>query len=355
MIRYSGQFMKVLMALTVLVSLLSLGGCGYKDKPVPPYQIIPKAVTDLQYELNEKGATLLWTYPTQTVTGDDITEIASFDLYQAVVPVDSYCKTCPIPFVEPLSLPGGVLSPESNRTGTYQLTVLRPGNLYFFKVRSKKGWWIESKDSNVVSFLWNTPPMAPEGVTTLSGDTKNTLSWKPVSRHQDATPMTEPVRYQLYRSIDGKSFAKIGEPISATHYTDTGLENGKTYSYQVQALNTYSQGTVVSSGMSASVAANPQDRTAPPPPTDVQGIRTDVGIKIFWNHVEAGDLAGYRVYRRNEGGDKVTFAGEIKLPYNMFIDTQAPQNVPLLYSVSSIDTQNPANESAKTPEVKVSN
>lgn len=355
MIRNRGQFLKVILAQAALVLLLSLGACGFKDKPVPPYQLIPQAVTDLQYQLNDKGVTLLWSYPTTTITGADITDTITFDLYQAVVPVDSYCKTCPIPFNEPVALPGGALSPDGKKTGTHQLTVLQPRHLYFFKVRSKRGWWIESKDSNVVSFQWNTPPMAPEGLTVVSGDTKNTLRWNSVNRHQDATPMTEPVQYQLYRSVDGASFAKVGEPVSATGYTDTGLENGRTYSYQVQALNTYAQGTVINSSMSASVDASPQDRTAPLPPSNVQGIRTDVGIKVFWDHVEASDLAGYRVYRRSEGEGPARFVGEIKLPYNMFIDTKAPQGATLLYSVTSVDNRDPANESALSPEVRVAN
>lgn len=355
MIRQSGQFLKICLAAGAMVFLLSLGACGYKDNPIPPYQLIPLAVTDLQYQLNDRGVALLWSYPTTTVTGDDITDTLTFDLYQAVVPVESYCQTCPIPFVEPIALPGGVLSPDGNTTGTHQLTVLQPRHLYFFKVRSKRGWWINSKDSNVVSFQWNTPPMAPEGLSVVSGDTKNTLKWNSVNRHQEGSPMTEPVRYQLYRSVDGGAFAKIGEPISATTYTDTGLENGKTYSYQVQALNTYAPATVISSRMSVSVDASPQDRSAPLPPGNIQGIRTDVGIKVFWDQVTASDLAGYRVYRRSEGEATARLVGEIKLPFNIFIDTKAPQGVTLLYSVTSVDTREPANESARSPEVEVAN
>lgn len=346
--------MSVILGLTAWALFLSLSGCGFKDKPVPPYQLIPKAVTDLRYELNPQGALLFWSYPNKTLTGEDVTDIATFSLYRVEVPVDSYCKTCPIPFAEPLSLPGGTLPPEGTKTGTFQVTALQPGHLYFFKVRSKKGWWVESRDSNIVSFLWNTPPRVPEGLAAFSGDAKNTLKWNPVNQRQDATPMTGTVQYQLYRSVDDGSFSTIGEPLTATSYTDAGLENGRTYSYQVQALNTYAQGTVVGSGMSAAVQTHPQDRTAPPPPEGVQGIRTDMGIKIFWDHVEAGDLAGYRIYRRNEGEATARYAGETLLPYNMFIDTKAPQNMTVYYSVSSVDEQNPANESAKSPEVKVS-
>lgn len=353
MIGFCGQFTKTTFALITFVILVNLGGCGYKDRPVPPYQLMPMPITDLGYQLDEKGATLQWSYPSKTVNNDAVTDVVRFDLYRADVPADSYCNTCPIPFVEPISLPGGVLPPGGNKTEIYQVTALQPGHLYFFKVRSKIGWWITSKDSNIVSFLWQTPPMAPEGLTVLNGDSKTTLKWHPVSRHQDGTPMTAPVRYQMYRSVGEGAFAQIGEPITTTSYTDTGVENGKTYFYQIQAINTYNQ-SIVRGSRSTSVTAIPVDRTPPPVPQGVQGIRTDVGVKIFWEHVDAGDLAGYKVYRRAEGQSKATYVGDVKLPYNMFIDTKAPPKGQLFYVVSSIDLQDPANESAKSSEVKIS-
>ena len=345
------QFRKTILTLVVL---LAFSGCGYKDNPVPPYQLIPQAVTDLRCQLDEKGAVLRWSYPGQTITGDKVGEIANFALYRAEVPEESYCKTCPIPFVEPLSLPGGTMPPGGSKTVSYELASLRPGTLYFFKIRSRIGWWIESKDSNVVSFLWNSPPLAPEGLTVIGGDGTNTLTWNPVNRRQDGTLVSESVRYLLYRSVAGGSLAKVGEPVAVTSYTDTGVENGRPYTYQVQAISTSKQGPGISGPMSALVSANPQDRTPPPVPGGVQGIRTDVGIKIFWEHVEASDLAGYRVYRRAEGEGKALFVGEVKLPYNMFIDAKAPQKKLFFYAVSSIDMQNPANESAKSAEVKIS-
>ena len=352
MIWYSGQCLNRTFALIVLVFLVALGGCGFKDKPVPPSRVVPQVVTDLRYQLGENGAILNWTYPRKTVSGDVITEIASFVLYRADVPVESYCKTCPIPFTEPIPLPGGALPPGGAKTATYAASGLRPGTLYFFKIRSKTGWWTESQDSNVVSFLWQVPPMVPEGLTALSGDGRNTLKWQPATRLQDGTPMIAAVRYQIYRGAGDGAPVAIAAPVATAAYIDTGLENGKTYAYQVQAINTYEQGTV-SGGLSAPVTATPVDRTAPPVPQGVQDIRTDVGIKIFWEHVEAADLAGYRVYRRVEGENKTTLVGEVKLPYNLFIDTKAPPKAVLFYSVSSIDTQEPANESAKSSEVKV--
>jgi uncharacterized protein len=190
-------------------------------------------------------------------------------------------------------------------------------------------------------------------VTAIGGDGKNSLKWNPVSRRQDGTPLTDSVQYQIHRKVDSAAFAKVGEPITATNYTDTAVENSKSYSYQVQAVAASKQGTAISGPMSASVNANPRDLTAPPPPGDVQGLRTDVGVKIFWSNVEGGDLGGYRVYRRTES-EKVKLVGEVNLPYTLFVDKTAPVKGALFYTVTSIDTQNPANESAKSSEVVIS-
>ena len=48
--------------LTLLVLIIfGVAGCGYKTMPIPPGEIVPKAITDLRYELDEKGVTLNWT------------------------------------------------------------------------------------------------------------------------------------------------------------------------------------------------------------------------------------------------------------------------------------------------------
>ena len=75
MTRRTRPSLQLSLALTVLILLAVLAGCGYKDKPVPPSQIVPKAVTDLQYQLDEKGVTLYWSYPRETVTGDKLIDM----------------------------------------------------------------------------------------------------------------------------------------------------------------------------------------------------------------------------------------------------------------------------------------
>ncbi len=334
-----------------LLFLLGLSACGYKDKPIPPQRVVPKAVSDFRVELDDKGALLSWSFPRETVSGRKITEIDSFDLYRAELPVHSYCPTCPVPYSVAIVVPGGALPVNGDRTVTYLVKELRPGNLYFFKLRSKVGWWIESRDSNEISFLWQTPPKTPEGFMVKSGEGQNVLQWQPVSASGESAQATPIIRYQLYRGVDVAAVAKIAEPLSATSYTDTAVEDGKVYVYQVQASSSYPQG-MVKSGLSSPVEARPQDRTPPPLPHRVEGMSNELGVRVYWDAVQADDLAAYRVYRRQAHEQQATLIGEVKEPNTLFLDSQAPA-VPCFYSVSSVDTQTPPNESKRSVEVRV--
>ncbi|MCI5145287.1 MAG: hypothetical protein D3923_07085, partial [Candidatus Electrothrix sp. AR3] len=102
-----------------LILLTGLAGCGYKTLPMAPQAVVPLPITDLRYELSEKGVALYWSYPRDTVTGDDLDEIDSFTLYRAEVPEEDYCDTCPIPFGPPINLPGGSLPDKGGKTGRY--------------------------------------------------------------------------------------------------------------------------------------------------------------------------------------------------------------------------------------------
>ncbi len=330
---------------------LSLAACGYKDKPIPPQHLVPRPITDLSYQLSDKGATLSWTYPKETVTGQDLTRINNFKLYRAVVPVEEYCPSCPVPFLAPISLDGGALPDNGNRSGSYHEPILRPGNMYFYKISSSNSWWSESADSNLISFLWNTPAAAPAELSVVAGDRRNVLNWTAVTRNQDGSALNQPVSYQVYRQSGDGPPVKIGTPITATTYTDTNVNNAITYTYQVRALSAFKEG-LVEGGTSTKVSATPVDKNAPPAPKAPQVVVTDAGIKVFWDHVQADDLAGYRIYRRIDGQGATRLAGQVSLPFNMYIDKDAPKGVTLFYSVSSLDSERPANESRRSGETQ---
>ena len=353
MYKWSMTAKNVLISLpAALVLLAVLGGCGFKTLPVAPQDVVPVAISDLRYDLSEQGVTLSWSYPVETITGQPITELDSFVVYRAVVPEDSYCENCPIPYGKPIVIPAGSLPGEGKKTATYEATLLRPGNLYFFQVRSKTGWLAESEPSNLVSFVWKVPPQAPAGLTATLKDSGVKLTWQPVTTRVDDTPVSQPVRYKVSRSVEGGSFAPIGQQIADNSYIDKDVQNSRTYFYRVQAFTVHDQG-LVGGGLSESVSATPVDRTPPAVPTNVKAVRTSKGVKVFWNEVKTADLGGYRVYRRLPGGKRVLLQN-VDLPYTLFEDRKIPAGAGQgFYSVSSFDKSKPANESRRSSEVMI--
>jgi len=337
----------------MLFFLIALFGCGVKTEPLPPQQVVPKPITDLRYELSEKGVTLTWSYPTETVNGTDLEEIDSFSLYRAVVPIDEYCETCPIPFGMPIEIPGGVIPDSGHKTARYESTLLRPGHIFFFKVRSGTGAWSRSADSNIVSFTWHTPPKAPQGLVAKAGDSKITLAWKPVTRLIDDTPLDVPVKYQVFRSRGGGEFVPLGEPVADTVFVDTKVTNGKKYFYQVQAVSIHPKNKVTG-GKTEAVAAVPVDKTPPAPPLGVTAVKTARGIKIMWNGSTEKDLKGYRIYRRLPTDKKPQKIGEVDASTTTFTDTKVPPGEGvLIYSVSAFDKAHPPNESELARSVTI--
>ncbi len=336
----------------LLVGALFFGGCGYKTLPVPPENIVPKAIEDLRYSVDEKGVILTWSYPVETIKETDLTDVASFEVYRAVVSIDSYCATCPIPFGEPIVVPGGMISKDGRRKGTYESALLRSGEKYFFKVRSRTSWWAASADSNIVTFVWHMPAKAPEGLQAIGGDHSVRLQWQPATQLMDGQKLDLPVQYQVLRSLDGNAFAELGVAGKETNYTDNSVQNGQKYFYKIQSVFQV-DGNVVGGGMSEVTTAVPVDLTPPEAPTGVTVVATSNGFKVFWENSPANDLQGYHVYRRAADQKKKERIGDVEAIYTIYEDNTVSADGQFYYSVTAYDRTKPANESKSSAEVTV--
>lgn len=333
--------------------LLLMSGCGYKNAPIPPENVVPQPISDLLYKVDDKGVQLSWSYPVKTISGSVIDDISSFELYRAEIPIEDYCGTCPVPFDEPMEIAGGAPSDgKIRRKASFNSSLLRAGHKYFFKVRSRTSWWADSADSNIITFVWFQPAAAPEGVTAAAGDRQVALEWQPVTSLVDGSPVEYAMKYQVLRSIGDKGFERLGEPVATVSYLDRQVSNGQEYFYIIRSMMVLKD-DLVSGRVSKAVAATPLDLNPPPVPTGVTVVRTGVGIKIFWDRSAAADIAAYRIYRRAADKDSFEFLGEIKSEYTLFVDSKAGDSVRYYYAVTAVDLATPPNESKKSREATV--
>ncbi len=238
----------LLMRISVLSGLL-LGGCGYKTLPVAPSAMIPQPVTDLSYELTGNGAVLHWTFPDRTASGEKLTELDSFQLYRAEVPVEDYCETCPIPFAAPITVAGGSLPDKGSRQGSWEDAPMRPGYIYLFQLRSRSGWLSESEDSNLISFRWEKPSAALKQAApgaavdlippSVPGNVKAARTASSVKVFWDAGKDKDLAGHKVYRRIgDGKPelLGEIKQPYNL--YEDKNPpEKGSKVFYSVSSFD----------------------------------------------------------------------------------------------------------------------
>jgi len=334
-------------------SILLAGGCGFKNKPVPPESVVPQAIDDLRYTVNDKGVQLTWQYPVKTIKGSSLDDISSFQLFRAEIPIDEYCGSCPVPFTEPVQVDGGPpLDGQTRRKVTFDTNLLRPGYKYFFKVRSRTSWFADSADSNIITFVWFDPVAATGKVSAVPGDRQVSLSWQPVVLKNPGKDLK--VKYQVLKSLDGKDFAKAGDPVAGTSYIDRQVNNGQKYLYTVQTLTEFKK-ELAEGGISKEVVVTPVDLPPPVPPSGVTAVRTEAGIKVFWDRSEAADLAGYRVYRRPADKDSYEVLARVEPNFTLFVDSKAGENIRYYYAVTALDGATPANESSKSKEATVRN
>lgn len=340
--------------LILAIFLLILTGCGRKTPPLPPQAVVPMAIDDLRYRLDEKGVELSWSYPQRTRQGDQLDSIAEFEIYRAVIPVEDYCPDCPLPFAPPRLVPGGKIPlGVSKRTATFRDSLLRPDHLYFYKIRAKGGWYYSSPDSNVISFTWKKPLAAPENLIATPGDNAVYLSWQAPGRYLDGSAFSGPVSYRIFRApAADKPFKIIVQQTGKTVYTDINVINGRQYIYTVRALQ--EGGTNLLPGAAAqSVVAAPRDLTPPPPPSSFSVRQEGKETFLAWKAPRTNDLAGLNIYRRCGTGQRQKIA-TVDPDSEGYTDRSAPDTgTPCLYQVSAFDTahnEGPATQEASAGE-----
>jgi hypothetical protein len=181
-----------------------------------------------------------------------------------------------------------------------------------------------------VSWVGSPPPTPPEGLT---------------------------YQYQIdRRPVGGPAYIGVGnvEPSAQGLYLDKTFEWEKKYEYRILTLT-----QVHSHGLNATVpgeASSPveiftRDIYPPAQPAGLQAVFSSVGQKPFvdltWAPNLEGDLAGYNVFRRVEGGQFEKLNKQL-VQVSSFRDENVEPGRKYVYVVSAVDLR--ANESPRSAE-----
>jgi len=219
---------------------------------------------------------------------------------------------------------------------------LSAGRQYHYIVTAINNAGASAPSAEVSALL---PPGAPTGVTALSGDSSNTVSWQ-------AVPQAE--RYRVYWSTQpgvSKTTSTVVD-LTAGPLLHAGLQNGTPYYYVVTAVGAGGEGPVsaqVSATPRIPVPGAPRDLTAQASPDNARSILLSWLVPTI--PANSTDIIGYRIYRSTQPDIVSNLAAATRIDgstQTSLIDAVPIGGITYYYIVTALTA---AGESAPSAEV----
>jgi hypothetical protein len=355
---------------------LACAACGAPGEPTPPTPPVAAAVSDLSARQRGDSAQLRFTLPAKTISGEKLAEPPAVEVLRGLVRPDGSPDVKSLRVVE--TIPGALLLGHLEEERVELFDPLRaeeirnhPGAGAAYAVRTRASKKRASANSNVVILkLYPVPqpiPLLQVNVT----ETAVELKWEAPSKTSAGDALQSAPSYNVYRgeldpaSAEGaaKDLAQakwrvrpvLLAPTEATTYRDSAFEFGKTYVYVVHSVVSPS-GELVESADSSPAILTPKDTFPPAVPSGLvaavlAGPSGAPQVDLSWSINAETDLAGYRVYRSEQGGTRGALVAPELLPTPAVRDTSVLPGHRYWYSVTAVDAA--GNESAASPQILV--
>ena len=345
-----------------IFSALLFASCGAPGEPTAPSPPVPVPITDLAARQQGNGVQLTFTLPVRTVAGDRLAEHPAIEIFRGSLKTNGFPddKT----FKPVYNIPGA-LADSYSAQGKIQFTdplpaeALRadPGASYAYRVRTRASKKKDSDDSNTVVTKIFPVPDKIASVEIRVTQSAIELSWPAPNIASNASASETITGYHIYRGeLDSASPVPASNNLSqakwksppillassqSDSYSDTLFEFGKTYAYQVRSV-VIADGNSIESDDSAPAIVTPRDTFPPAPPqnvvaAEIPGTDGAITVDLSWSINLESDLAGYRVYRSEQQGERGTLQNSELLLSPAFRDAKVQPARQYWYTVTAVD------------------
>jgi hypothetical protein len=218
---------------------------------------------------------------------------------------------------------------------------------------------LDPQESGIV-LTWTAPelpaPAMPEPVEAdpTEKDAADAGAWG--EDDAPAAPQAPQLAFNVYRAIDDRAYAPEplnDNPVRDAKWADADIGVGVTYRYVIRSVLD-ADGIQVLSAATEEVSFPYEDIFPPAAPTGLRLIpQGSERVNLIWNPNTERDLAGYGVYRRDDGADWVRLdAGAVRSAG--FVDRRLAPGRTHEYAVTAFDGASPVNESERSETKSVS-
>ncbi len=348
-----------------LLAIALLASCGAPGAPMPPSLELPKPVRDLRANRKGDKVYLTWTVPTVTTARQTVRYLGPTRVCRSLQPSMSECGTP----IDEIAAPGGRFSSSKNPAArqalaTYVDTLssqLVPHATdeatYAVEVLNEDQRSAGLSNQVHVPLVSTLPPPANFTAEVTAKGVQISWSCAPSPASADSS-----IQYRLRvyrRAAESQTESRVGEGefVSCSHSAllDPTFEWEKTYDYfgtPVTMVSEPGQREIQLEGDDTpAVRVFAHDVFPPAVPAGLQAVFSGAGqqpfIDLIWTPDTDADLAGYNVYRHEEGSPPTKLNSEpVKTP--AFRDANVTAGKRYFYSVSAVDLR--GNESTRSEE-----
>ena len=364
-------------AIFYFLFFLLAAGCGAPGEPQPPTAPIPQGVADLTAKQAGDGVLLTFTMPGKSTLGDRLQQVPTFEVLRGALRPDGLPDPKSFRVVD--TVPGALVARYSQRGQVEFIDPvaptdpqLRSGQLFVYRVHtllSAKHPSPESKEVTLQLYPVAERLSALDSTVTEQGIE---LKWAVPTHTSTGEALASVQAYHVYRGeLDpATASAAAGDPLQAkwkspllqlgatgtTDYRDSGFDYGKTYAYLVRTVIA-SPGGALESSDSPLAIVTPKDTFPPAAPQNVVAAVQpgttpgSAAVELSWSINVESDLAGYRVYRSQQDGERGLLLTPELLPSPAYRDNSAQSGQGYWYTVTAVDRS--GNESAPSLAVAV--
>lgn len=336
-------------------------GCGVQAPPLPPRVQVPQQIKDLH--ANQVGSTIRLSFnlPVLAIDGERLTKPVHINIFRTISSPGQKPAAPDTSGAAWLSLTPREL-PRNIRAGKFDYPMqLSPqefrqqqGYTFSFAViaftRGFRGHPRKSAPSNIAQAKLVDVTRPVTNLVVKTTQAALLLNWQKPAETLTGAPPEHLTGYRVYQSSTGKvgTFQLLGKS-ATTHFDDKNFHFGRQYYFQVSAV-TSADGTVAESEHSGSVGVKPRDVFPPPVPTALTAVNSAGAVDLLWAASTASDLAGYNVYRSEDGGPYQRVNKKLVLT-PIFHDTSVVPGHHYQYAVTAVDLS--GNESARSKPASV--
>jgi hypothetical protein len=339
--------------ITLLMAWLFLAaGCAKIADPLPPVVRIPKPAEDLAAAQLADSVVLTFSNPTLNTDGSPATTLNRIQVLrldedarvkkQSVSEKTFIQRAEPILTIESADFPGYLQNgifvvrdqsaiPKKSKS---HLSAFRYAVLLINKKKQTAGL------SNQVRLTPVSLPSHPDGFSAEVTEDSIRLRWEAPTENTDGTKPARIAGYNIYKSLEPEKMPEAPinpEPVQSLGYEDRNFQFDKTYYYAISTVGSLKD-PYAESLPSKIHSVITRDIFPPAPPENFNAAREGNDIILLWAPSSSEDVAGYRIFRRDNQAKTPQLLQKELITALSFRDQNTLSGRSYEYTIYAVDT-----------------